>query len=303
MSKMDFQDLLTNVLQPKLVNNIVLPSLAQLEQIFTKNNDYRQGTMITDPNAIAETTSGGAFTRADSDPASMTQTFVKPGWTKVYYQEAALIRNEDIKEANGDIEAIKNLFAHAANRAVEQLLNTHVFSGVMTQIKSDIDSSSTYSDNEITRVTALQSYEEATDTTITLAILRAAYAALRLKDEIDWSRYITLVEPTVWNTLWPLMDATVTKMNTAKLNQSQAAGYLEVPVFDLCPIKSQYGMTVGDVFTVKRDDVQIQTHCPLELTYKTPKEMDEWAYKVIARIGLNAWVRRPAFQSKLTSKD
>ena len=278
MSKMDFQDLLTNVLQPKLVNNIVLPKMEQLEQIFTKNTDYRQGDKITDPNAIAETTSGGAFTRADPDPASMTQTFVLPGWTKIYYQEASLVRNEDIKEARGDIDAIKNLFAYAANRAVQQLMNTHVFSGIMTQLKADIDSAAAYSDNSITRVTALQSYEENTDTVITLAILRAMYAALRLKDELDWGQYITLVEPTVWNTLWPLMDATVSKQITAKLNQSQAAGYLEVPVFDLCPIKSQYGMTVGDVFTVNRNDVQIQTHCPLELTYKTPKEMDEWAY-------------------------
>ena len=303
MSKMDFQDLLTNVLQPKLVSNIVLPKVEQLEQIFTKNTDFRQGHMIPDPNAIAETTSGGAFTRADSDPASMTQTFVLPGWTKVYYQEAALIRNEDIKEAMGDIEAIKNLFSYAATRAVQQLMNTHVFSGLMTQLKADIDSAAAYSDNSITRVTALQSYEENTDTVITLAILRAMYAALRLKDELDWSQYITLVEPTVWNTLWPLMDATVAHQIMAKLNQSQAAGYLEVPVFDLCPIKSQFGMTVGDVFTVNRNDVQIQTHCPLELTYKTPKEMDEWAYKVIARIGINLWVRRPAFQGKLTLKD
>lgn len=303
MSKMDFQDLLTNVLQPKLVNNIVLPKMSQLEQIFTKNTDYRQGSMITDPNAIAETTSGGAFTRADADPDSMSQTFVKPGWTKVYYQEAGLIRNEDIKEANGDIDAIRNLFAYTAQRVVEQLMNTHVFSGVMTQVKADIDSASTYSDNAITRVTALQSYEEATDTTITLAILRAAYAALRLKDELDWSQYITLVEPTVWNTLWPLMDATATHMREATIGQSIGAGYLKVPEFDLVPIKSQYGMTVGDVFTVNRNDVQIQTHVPLELTYKSPKEMDEWAYKVIARIGVNAWVRRPAFQSKLTSKD
>jgi hypothetical protein len=303
MSKMDFTDLLTNVLQPKLVNNIILPSMAQLEQIFTKNTDYRQGNMITDPNAVAEVTAGGAFTRADADPPSMTQTFVLPGWTKVYYHESALVRTEDIKEANGDIDAIKNLFSYAAERAVTQLMNTHVFSGVMTQIKADIDSAAAYSDNSITRVTALQSYEENTNTTITLAILRAAYAALRLKAELDWSQYITLVEPTCWNTLWPLIDATATHMITAKIGQTIGAGYLETPQFDLIPIKSQYGMTVGDIFTVNRNDVQLQTHCPLELTYKTPKEMDEWAYKVIARIGINAWVRRPALQSKLTLKD
>lgn len=303
MSKMDFQDLLTNVLQPKLVNNVVLPSLKEVEQIFTKNTDVRQGSMITDPNAVSETTAGGAFTRADADPSSMVQTFVKPGWNKAYYHEAGLIRNEDIKEANGDVEAIKNMFAYTSERVVEQLLNTHVFSGIATQIKSDIDSSSAYSDNSVTRVTALQSYEENTNATITLAYVRAMFKALMLKGKINWAEYITLFEPTVWSTFWPLADATATHYIPAKLNQSMASGYLEVPTFDLCPVHALYGMTVGDVFTVRRGDVQIQTHCPLELTVKTPKEQDEWAYKIVARIGINAWVRRPAFQGKLTLKD
>lgn len=303
MPDLDYTDLLENRLQPIIVDNVVLPKMEQLYTLFSRNDNVKQGSLITDPNSIAETTAGGAFTRNDADPASMTVTWATPYWTKVYYQEAAKIRKEDVQEANGDLVTIRNLFADAANRAVKQLMNTHVFSGVMTQIKADVDSSSTYSDKGITRVTALQSYEENTDATITLAYVRAMYAALALKSEIMWNDYVTLFEPTVWKTFWPLADATVTKNKMADIGASQAAGYLDVPQFDLVPVQPMYGMTVGDVFCLNRNDVQIQNHTELELTYKTPKEMNEWAYKVIARIGVNAWVRRPAFQGKLTLKD
>lgn len=298
----DYQDLLTNQLQPEIIDNVILPDMQELYTMFAENTNYTEGNEISDPNCIAETAAGGAFTRSDSDPESMTVTWEKPAWTKVYYHEAAKIRGEDIAEARGNRIRLTNLFTDAAFRATRQLMNTHVFSGVMTQIKADVDSAATY--GGATRVTALQSYEENTDATITLAYLRAMYKALALKGPINWNDYVTLLEPTVWSTAWPLMDATVTKtkMNPLPGNQN-AAGYLEVPVFDLVPVKAQYGMTVGDVFCLRRRDVQIQNHLALELTYKTPKELNEYAYKVIARIGVNCWVRLPAFQGKMTLKD
>jgi hypothetical protein len=298
----DYQDLLTNVLQPIVVDNTVLPSMAQLYGMFTQNTNVREGQYITDPNCISETAAGGAFTRSDGDPESMTVTWGTPQWRKVYYQEAAKVRKEDIKEANGNREVIGNILQDAAQRATKQLMNTHVFSGCMTQIKADVDSASTY--GGITRVTALQSYEENTNATITLAYVRAMYKALMLKKEIMWNDYITIFEPTVWSTFWPLVDALVskTRMNPAP-GDSNATGYQDVNVFDLCPIAPMYGMTTGDVFCLDRSDVQIQNHCALELTWKTPENLNEWGYKVIARIGVNAWVRHPAFQGKLTLKD
>lgn len=298
----DYSDLLTNQIQPEMVSNIVQPAMSDIYGKFTRNTMVREGQYITDANAISETSQGGAFTRSDGDPGSMSVTWATPSWRKVYYHEAAKIRKEDEKEANGNREFIGNLFRDAAQRATDSLMNTHVFSGIMTQIKADVDSSADY--GGITRVTALQSYEENTDTAWTLAIQRLAFKALRLKKRIRWADYITLFEPNVWNVAWPLMDALVTK---TRMNPStgdvNSAGYQEINTFDLCPIDQMYGMTTGDVLTLNRKDVQIQEHCPLELTWKTPTENDEWAYKVIARIGINCWVRHPAFQAKLTLKD
>ena len=84
-------------------------------------------------------------------------------------------------------------------------------------------------------------------------------------------------------------------------NQGQvAAGYMPVASFDGIPIDSTHGMTVGDCYLLKREDVQIQEHFPLEIEMK---EVDEFAMRGVVRIGINAWVRRPRYQAKLTSKD
>jgi hypothetical protein len=300
--RVDYQGLLTNQLQSELTDVIVRPSLDKLYSLFTKNTDIREGSLITDPNCIGETLNGGAFTRSDVDPASMTVTWGKPYWTKVYYHESAKIRKEDIDEANGNLVTIQNLFVDAAKRATTGLLNTHVFGGICTQIKADVDSSAVYGNT--TRVTAWQSYEENTDTAITIAILRAMFKALYLKGNVNSADYITLFEPNVWSVAWPLMDALVsrTRLNPS-VGDSNAAGYQEVPALDLFPVMDLYGMTTGDVFCLNRSDVQIQNHKALELTQKTPENLKEYAYEVVARIGVNCWVRHPARQGKLTLKD
>jgi len=300
--RVDFQGLLTNQLQSELTDVIVRPSLDKLYSLFAKNMDIKEGSLITDPNCVGETLNGGAFTRSDVNPASMTVTWAKPYWTKVYYHESAKIRKEDIDEANGNLVTIQNLFVDAANRATTGLLNTHVFSGVMTQIKADVDSAASY--GSATRVTAWQSYEENTDTQVTIAILRTMFKALYLKGDINRADYVTLFEPNTWSVAWPLMDALVSRyrMNPS-VNDSNAAGYTDVPALDLFPVMDMYGMTTGDIFCLNRKDVQIQNHKTLELTQKAPENLNEYAYEVIARIGVNCWVRQPARQGKLTLKD
>ena len=127
----DFQDLLTNQLQPEIIDNVVLPEMQELYTMFAENTNYTEGNEISDPNCIAETAAGGAFTRSDSDPESMTVTWEKPAWTKVYYHEAAKIRGEDVAEARGNRIRLTNLFTDAAFRATRQLMNTHVFSNAI----------------------------------------------------------------------------------------------------------------------------------------------------------------------------
>lgn len=306
MPRLDFTDIIQEIVQPTVIDNVVVPKMDKLYGWFNRNTNIKSGARISDPNCIGETAAGGAFTRADANPESMTQTFVTPYWNKVYYHEAAKVRREDIDEAL-EGTPLRALLTDAGTKATKQLMN-HVFSGVMTQIKADIDSAATYSDAGTTRVTALQSYEEATNATITLAYLRGAQNALALKDEIDWGDYLWLLEQTVMNTARPLMAATGSWVeNNPRFNQGNwvgaggvSTGYVPVSYFDQIEVNSVYGMTVGDCYLVNKMDVQIQEHKGLELEFVP---VDEYAYKMVARIGVNCWVRRPAFQAKMTDKD
>lgn len=304
MSDLAYEDILTNVYQGEVIDNIVLPKIEELTQLFTVNTNVKEGNNIKDANAISETANGGSYSRSDADPDSLTKTWANPYWTKSYYHEAADIRGEDLSEMLGSAAGAMSILGDAARSVTRQIMNNHVFSGILTQIKSDVDSAADYSDAAVTRVTALQSYEESTDTTITLAIWRAMWQALDIKDDINWDDYISIFEPTVWKTFFPLADALVTKtrFNPAMFDVN-AAGYQEIDSVDGIRVKKIYGMTTGDVFLLNRGDVQIQPHMPLELTLRTPKELGAHAYRVVGRIGINSWVRRPAFQGKLTSKD
>ncbi len=306
MARMDYTDIIAEIVQPKVIENVVVPSMNKMYGLFTKNTDIKSGARITDPNCIAETAAGGAFTRADANSESMTQTFVSPYWNKVYYQEGAKVRREDLEEAK-EGSPLRALLQDAGTKATKQVMK-HVFNGCITQIKADVDSAAAYSDASTTRVTALASYEESTDATITLAYLRGAQKAIGLKDTIDWQEYVWLTEQTVLNTAAPLMSGTGSwqeinpRQRTAHPTDPSgvATGYMPIATFDQIAVDTTFGMTVGDAFLLNQNDVQIQEHMGLGLELVP---VDEFAYKVMARIGVNAWARRPAFQGKLTNKD
>jgi len=96
--RIDYSSIITNVVQPDVQDEVVNKSMDQLNALFTKNTQYKSGTVITDTLAVSRTSAGGAFTRNDADPASMTATFQQPYWTKVRYHEAVNIRREDMDE-------------------------------------------------------------------------------------------------------------------------------------------------------------------------------------------------------------
>lgn len=303
MSYMKFEDILTNVCQGEVVDNIVLPSLQELYSLFTQNNNIKEGSSIKDTDALSETAGGGAFTRSDGDPAPLSATWAQPTWLKTRYHEKAYIRGEDIDEMLGSEAGAEASISRAANSAVRQLLNTHVFSGVFTQIAADVDSSSDYSDAAITRSTILQSYEEDTSATMTLAYWRNMWKAIDLRDTINWDNYIGLFAPGVWGTFYPLADALVTKtrMNPA-ITDVNAVGYQEIDSVDGIRVRKMFGVPTGYVYLLDRRDVQIQNHLPLQLTFQGPEHLNEYAFAVTARIGVRAWVRRPYWQGKLSGK-
>jgi hypothetical protein len=301
MARLDYQPIIENEVMPDIVDNIVTKEVNKLYSWFTKNTNIKGGDRITDQNAIALTGAGGAFTRADANPPSLTKTFAKPHWLKKYYHEAVEIRREDLDEhgtASPDISLISSATADATKLVME-----YVFDGIMTQIKSDVDATGDYSDAAITRVAALASYENTTDTAMTLALIRAGRDAIRLKKDFSPEQYQLMFENNVWDVVQPLIavqgnDTTAWVQNDP--GDGVKSGYRKVTGFDDIDVASMYGMTVGDAFMLRKADVQIQEHKGLEIEQV---EMDAYSLRFVVRIGVNGWVRRPAFQAKWTNKD
>jgi hypothetical protein len=303
MSYLNFEDILTNVCSGEVYDNIVLPSLSELEALFTMDTNIREGSSIKDTDTMTETAGGGAYTRSDGDPAPLAMTWAQPTWVKTYYHEKAYIRGEDIKEMLGSQAGAVASLQRATNRAVAQLMNTHVWGGIFTQMALDIDSSGDYSDAPITRSTPLQSYEEGTTATMTLAYWRGMWQAIDLRAEIDWDNYIGIFAPAVWKTFYPLADALITKTSMdPKMSDVLAAGYQKIDSVDGIRVMKKYGVPAGFVYLADRRDVLIQNHSPLELTFQGPEHLNEDAYAVTARIGINLRVQRPRFQGKLFGK-
>lgn len=298
MARMDYTDIIAEIVQPTVIDNVVVPGMEKLYALGTKNTIIKSGSTITDPNCMSKTAAGGAYTRADANPASMVKTFANPYWNKLYYHEAAKIRREDIDEAL-EGTPLRALLQDAANDAVTEVMN-HVFEGCLASIKSDIDDTGTYSTGAVTRAAAITSYEESTDTQITLAHLRAAKNAIGAKKTINWGNYTWLLEQAVYDAAHPLMSATGSWVENNPSGRAVDTGDLPVAKFDSVKVDTMFGMTTGDAYLFNKADLQIQVHKPLELEWVP---VDEYGYKVVARIGVNAWVRHPAFQAKLTSKD
>ena len=132
MSRIDYQPIIAEIVQPNVVENVVVAAMDKLNGIGTQNTDFKSGSRISDENSIAETAAGGAFTRADANPESMTETFASPYWNKVYYHESAKVRREDIQEAL-EGTPLRNLLQRAATKATKQVMK-HVFDGSIAQI-------------------------------------------------------------------------------------------------------------------------------------------------------------------------
>jgi hypothetical protein len=303
MSRVDYTQIIEEIVQPKIVQNVVLKNMDKLYDLFTKNTDVRSGSRITQTNNTAKTSAGGQFTRADANPASLTQTWEQPYWNKDYFHEAVKIRREDISEAK-EGTPLTNLIMDATNTATE-LLMANVFDAIIAQVKLDVDSASTYSDAALTRTTIFQSYEDDTDTAMTLALMRAAQDALKLRQRFDPTKYLWLLETAVKNItdkLTAAQGADSAQWRQINPQGDVISGYQNVPTFDQIRVEGEFGMTTGDAFLLRRENVQIQEHMPYMIE-DISVSTGEFALEFVVRIGINGWVEAPRYHAKLTNKD
>jgi hypothetical protein len=297
----------------QVMNDVVIPEIT--ETLFKKDWEWLRGMFSEMPSSwvgggsqiekricVAETDTARNYDRTDVNPESGTATFLTAKWNKIYSDTAFEVHGIDMNEAKfGGVTEIADILQDASNRAYRNLKN-RLFANLYTMLKADIDSAAAYSDAAISRSTypRLASYEENTDTAITLAIARAARNAVTLDEAVTEQEYLWIMQQAVMNVFRPLAAAELTWNTTGVKGQEYAAGYQPVGSFDGTDVQSIPGMTTGDVFILRPQDVYISNHMALEAEM-VPS--GKHSLKGVMRIGVNLIVDNPGYQGKLTDKD
>jgi hypothetical protein len=117
------------------------------------------------------------------------------------------------------------------------------------------------------------------------------------------SGYVCLMEQAVYNVFRPLAAAVNSWTGQVQAGRPEDTGYPEVGNFeglDIVDPREMAGMTTGDVYMLRKQDVRFTEHRPLEIV-QVPSGRD--SAKFVIRYGLNVHVVHPGFQGKMLNKD
>jgi hypothetical protein len=300
----DYQGLIRDVVQPEIMETVWVKPWDQLRERFTVDDkEYGSGSIVKDIRTSI-TSNARNYTRADVDPVAGTFGHATAKWTKIYQETAAEVHNHDIAEAaNGGITAIAALFQDAVMVETEQLWQL-IYDDIYAQMKLDLTLAGTYSDAALNRTTypTLQPYNELTDTQITVALMRTMMFQTTLnKKVVQPQSYQLLIESAVNYALKPqvaLLHSWV--LNDKPANQPFDGGYQALGNFEGAEVFSPQGMTTGDVFYARKQDMFVKHHYPLKFD-TVPSGRD--SVKVVMRVGVNGYVYNPGFGGMMTLKD
>lgn len=299
----NYLPLIEDVIIPQMAETVYAKDKGWLETVFTKDPNSSDGGSNIVRNIRTSVTSNVAnYDRTDVDPDAGDFTTVQASWAKIYTHTAVEVHNIDLNEArNKGTNAVTSLLQDAFNVEYPQL-SQKLYNNIYTQLKADVDSAAAYSDNSISRSTypTLASYEEATNTQVTLAILRTCKNTTVLNKLVNVKDYTWLMEQAVYNPFMPLAAAQHTWNTTGVKGQDYAAGYQPVGSWEGNDVQVVPGMTTGDVFFVRPKDIYVREHRTLEVEQK---ESGRDSQKFVMRTGWNLWVDNPGFQAKMTDKD
>jgi hypothetical protein len=159
----DYNEVIQRVLTGQIQDAVFKKNIEKMKALFP-SEPKRGGDRMTEEIEVARTTYAAEYDKSDVDPASATNTLVKPYWNKKFYQTSCEVFGIDISNAEAGGIGI-DLVARELEKealALWHIVNT----AFVTQWKADVDSTSVaYSDASLSRSTypALASYEEATD--------------------------------------------------------------------------------------------------------------------------------------------
>lgn len=299
----DYNEVIQRVLRDEIYDTVFKKKIDKLRALFP-NQGVVGGDRITEKFEVARTSPAAAYGKNDVNPSPASNTLIKPYWDKVQYHTSAEVSRIDLSNAKAGGTDV-DLVQREIQKETESLWNV-IFASLMTQLKADVDASATYSDKALSRSTypTLASYEEATDTEITLALFRTMVnSATLLKSCGPLSGFVCLMEQAVYNKFNPLAAALQTYNAVTKSGEAIDMGYPDTKDFEGIEIvdpREMAGMTTGDVLMLRKQDVLFNDHRPLEIE-QVPSGRD--SVEFVIRVGMNIHTVNPGFQGKMTDKD
>lgn len=295
-----------------LVLDVVLPGMEdarfyapwdEFAANFTVDNINTGGKTWRHTIKTSSVSTARNFTKSDVDPVAGTFDTAEAYWNFIYQEAAAEVHEIDINQAaNGGIKAVEDLMKSAIDDAFTDLWDL-IFDDVYAQIKLDLTASGTYSDAALNRTTypVLAPYNETTDATITVPFVRNCQYNTQLNKTATGGNqaYNLIMEPAVLHAFRP-QAALLNTWNETNNNQGYSAGYAPVADFEGSKVTSPQGMTTGDVFFVRKPDVQVKKHMDLGVKVVPSGRA---SIKVILRVGVNGRVINVGKQGMMTNKD
>ena len=298
---LNYNEFIQTVLQPEIQDTVFYRNLQDILGLFTEV-PTQGGENWETKFRLAYSSNAAQYTTADSSHvASSSQTLAKPYWAKTFYQSFVEVENIDIKNAmNGgaDFDLVRDAVAVEAKALMDKIAQ-----GILVQIKDDVDDTNTYSDLALSRSTypTLASAVDTSTTAITVELFREMVDGATLeKNAGPLSNYVALFEQGVYNTFKRLAGDKLTyTVNDVKAGQALAGGYQEINSFDGIGIAAPEGLVSGDVFLLRKQDVKVDVHRPLEIV-PVPTGKDSVGFALYA--GADVHVINPGRQGKMTNK-
>jgi hypothetical protein len=298
----DYTNMIQRAILPEIMDTVYRPSIEPMIQLFGKDPNIPVGDVITMKARTGWTSNAAAQVKGIPDPVSSTQVTVRPFWTKTFFHATAEVEGIDLSNAQGSGDnAVYNLVQDAITAETKALMQV-VLAAQIAQIEADVHSNAwTYSTAAINRVVnpTLASFLEANAVANSLALMRGLFFnSMTLKNCGPKSGYVCLCDETPYQTLKPLVNA----LHNFPIPQNDpivSMGFREVTRFEDVDIVVPQGTTVGTILYLRKEDVKIFEHRPLEIEQK-PAPGD--TLRFVLKIGMNSIVKNPGFQGKMTNK-
>lgn len=300
----DYSPLIETVIVPGLEKTKLVKPYEDLKSTFNFEQANDGGSQIEKSIQITNPDGARNFTKHDADPVAMKPTYIKATWEHKYSESAFEVSEIDLNQARGrgDV-AIESLITDAMTDCYENMVNL-LFDNTYARIKADLLNSGTYSDAALNRSTypVFAVTNEATATALTFGLIRALRNTVTNGSPVGRNvqeNYVWLVENTAFDTLEPQLSL-LTTWNAVNNGSEKDAGWAPIGKIQGVPTYKTEGMTDGDVFFLRKQDVHIREHMPRTITYTDP---GRFSLKGIMRIGVTTWVEKCWAHGMMTNKD